>query len=55
MECQYTSCRVTCHRCSHTWTYMGSRLSSLQRSRRPVKVGCPKCHAKATLHEKEAR
>lgn len=55
MECQYTSCYVTCHRCNHAWTYMGIRLASLNRSRRPVKVGCPKCHAKVVLQVKEAR
>ncbi|NLD57461.1 MAG: hypothetical protein GX651_04925 [Methanomicrobiales archaeon] len=54
MECQYTSCRVTCHRCSHTWTYMGTRLTSLERSRRPVKVPCPRCHAKVVMDTKDA-
>jgi hypothetical protein len=49
MECQYTSCNVTCHRCGHAWTYMGSRLSSLSRTRKPVRVGCPRCYAKVAL------
>nr|WP_319375717.1 hypothetical protein [uncultured Methanoregula sp.] len=55
MECLYTSCRITCHRCGHIWTYMGNRLFSLQRSKKPVKVGCPHCYAKVTMDVKEAR
>lgn len=54
MEYEYTSCRVTCHRCAHRWTYMGNRLLSLQRSRRPVRVGCPRCHAKVIMNAQEA-
>jgi len=54
MECQYTSCRMTCHRCSHAWTYMGTRLFSLQRSRKTVKVPCPRCHTKVTMDVREA-
>jgi hypothetical protein len=34
---------------------MGIRLNSLQRSKKPVKVGCPRCHAKVAMQVKEAR
>ncbi|NMB79960.1 MAG: hypothetical protein GYA23_12805 [Methanomicrobiales archaeon] len=54
MESQYTSCRMTCHRCSHAWTYMGTRLYSLQRSRHPVRVPCPRCHSKVIMDINEA-
>ncbi|MGB7788107.1 hypothetical protein [Methanoregula sp.] len=55
MECQYSSCSVTCHRCGHAWIYMGSRLSSLSRTRRKVRIGCPRCYAKVELLAEGAR
>jgi hypothetical protein len=55
MQSQYTSCRLTCHRCSHAWTYMGIRLASLNRSARPVKVQCPRCKARVAMDVKNAR
>jgi hypothetical protein len=55
MQTQYTSCRLTCHRCSHAWTYMGIRLASLNRSGRPVKVQCPRCKARVAMEVKNAR
>jgi hypothetical protein len=54
MQSQYTSCRLTCHRCSHAWTYMGIRLASLNRSARPVKVQCPRCKARVAMEVKNA-
>jgi hypothetical protein len=55
MQSQYTSCRLTCHRCSHAWTYMGIRLASLNRSARAVKVQCPRCKARVAMEVKNAR
>ncbi|MDD1704246.1 MAG: hypothetical protein LUP97_03315 [Methanoregula sp.] len=54
MESLYTSCRVTCHRCSHEWTYRGSRLTSLVRSRRTVKLSCPRCQCRVAMEVENA-
>jgi hypothetical protein len=54
MQSQYTSCRLTCHRCSHAWTYMGIRLASLNQQGRPVKVQCPRCKARVAMEVKNA-
>ena len=40
---------------THEWTYMGNRLASLLRSKKPVKVQCPKCHNKVKMDIKNAR
>jgi hypothetical protein len=53
--CMYSSCRVTCHRCTHEWTYMGIRLTSLSTSRRPVKVYCSRCHTYVRLDARNAK
>lgn len=55
MECQYTSCRLSCHRCGHTWTYMGTRLSGLRPEARPVKVQCPRCKVQVAMDVRNAR
>jgi hypothetical protein len=55
MQSQYTSCRLSCHRCSHAWTYMGIRLASLKLSGRPVKIQCPRCKARVAMEVKNAR
>ena len=54
MQNQYTSCRLTCHRCGHAWTYMGIRLAGLNRPARPVRVQCPRCKARVALEAKNA-
>jgi len=55
MESQYTSCRLTCHRCGHAWTYMGILLAGLNRSAREVKVQCPRCKSRVAMDAKNAR
>jgi hypothetical protein len=54
MQSQFTSCRLSCHRCSHAWTYMGIRLASLSRTARPVKVQCPRCKARVAMEIRNA-
>ncbi|HOX34972.1 MAG TPA: hypothetical protein P5217_06260 [Methanoregulaceae archaeon] len=51
----YASCQLTCHRCRHTWVYMGKWLERLGQTRRPVKALCPRCRAKVVMDEKNAR
>ncbi|HVN73101.1 MAG TPA: hypothetical protein VMT44_00740 [Methanoregula sp.] len=54
MDNLFTSCHVTCHRCRHEWTYMGSRLASLLRSRKPVRVQCPRCQCRVIMEASNA-
>gem|GEM_PF-1173386 len=55
MESQYTSCRLTCHKCGHEWTYMGIRLAGLNRSRKPVRARCPRCTVNVVMDVRNAR
>jgi DNA-directed RNA polymerase subunit RPC12/RpoP len=43
--------RITCHRCGHEKTYMGSRLELIQREKpqKPARIWCPRCRAMIRL------
>lgn len=50
LSMQY-SMPITCHRCGHEWTYMGSKLELIQREKpkKPVRIWCPRCRAMIRL------
>jgi hypothetical protein len=50
-----TSIRVTCHRCGHEKTYMGSKLALIETSRRPVRIKCSHCSASIRIDRNKPR
>ncbi len=44
---------VTCHRCGHTWTYMGSKIEAVRRGERSIRVQCKKCRTSTKLWKDE--
>jgi ribosomal protein L40E len=44
-----TSVRAKCRKCGHEWTYMGSRLELIGKTRRPVHVICGRCKARVRI------
>ncbi|MDD1697085.1 MAG: hypothetical protein LUQ36_01870 [Methanoregula sp.] len=54
-DMELSSCFVICHRCNHKWVYFGSRLASLQKTRKPVTIQCPRCHNRVKIDVRNAR